>query len=42
VYDRADNTFDYRINDEMILVFEDEKNTETFDSLISERKNGSI
>ena len=41
VYDRADNTFDYRINDEMILVFEDDKDAETFDSLISERKNGS-
>ena len=41
VYDKPNSTCDYRINDEMILVFEDEKNAETFDSLITERKNGS-
>ncbi len=41
VYDTTDNTFDFRINDEMILVFENEKYAETFESLVSEKKDGS-
>ena len=47
VYDKANNTLDYAINDEMILVFENEKDAETFETIINkrttldERMNGS-
>ena len=47
VYDKENNSLDYVINDEMILVFEIEKDAETFETIINrrttmdERKNGS-
>ena len=33
IYDRPDNNFDYKINDEMILVFNDEKEAIIFENL---------
>jgi len=41
VYDRESNAFDYTINDEMILVFENDTDAEKFEEKINERKNGS-
>ncbi|MEI6950881.1 hypothetical protein V9K67_27120, partial [Paraflavisolibacter sp. H34] len=37
IYDLADGSLDFKINDEMILAFEDKQNAEKFDQLI---KNG--
>ena len=41
VYDKENRTFDYTINDEMILVFENDTDAETFEAIINQRKNGS-
>lgn len=39
VYDNMNNTLDYVINDEMILVFENEKDAEIFETIINKRTN---
>ena len=41
VYDRENNAFDYTINDEMILVFENDMDAEKFEAKINERNTGS-
>jgi hypothetical protein len=38
VYDKMNNTLDYVINDEMILVFENEKEAEKYETIINESK----
>lgn len=39
ILDEGYNTFDYRINDEMLLVFENDKEAEKFETIINEKKS---
>ena len=41
IYDTVSEDFDYKINDEMLLLFDNEKDTEIFEKIISVQKNGN-
>ena len=41
IYDKENYTFDYKINDEMILVFENDADAEIFEAKTNKRKSGS-
>lgn len=41
IYDTISDDFDYKINDEMLLLFDNEKDADIFEKIISVQKNGN-